>query len=757
MTQRIHELAKELNVSSTAMLKIVHDLGFTPKSHMSVASDDMIVAVRNKFAAQKQEAKKEMEQRAHVKEAVDRTAAAAAAASGAPLTPSASGVATTDAVRISGFRVADGKGSVAGLMREIEKKQKKKERRKKKDRRTVDQAAVAKSFKTTMATLGTGKAKRKYHRDDEGGEGADAEPTNVIEATEFMTLAELAKTMDQRPAALISKLFEMGSMATINQRLDMDTIETLASEFGFSVAQIAEVGEDAREEEREGNLETRAPVVTIMGHVDHGKTSLLDFIRKTNVVAGEAGAITQHIGAYQVVHGDRRITFLDTPGHEAFTAMRARGAQVTDIVILVVAADDGVRPQTVEAIDHARAADVPIIVAINKIDKPTANPDIVRTQLTNHRVIAEEWGGNTIMAEVSAKTGAGIDKLLDMILLQADIMDLKADAGIRAQGVVIESRLEKGRGPVATVLIQKGNCCVGDSIVAGVHFGRIRTLTTDRDVRIDEAGPSTPVQITGLDGVPGAGETFMSVTSDQEAKEITLRRSQIKREHDSRRIHSHVSLDKVFERIKEGQIKELRLVIKGDVDGSVQVLADTLTKIATDEVKPTIIHGGVGAVTESDVLLATASDAIIIGFHVSIDPRARELAKQEKVDIRLYDIIYEAETDVKNALSGMLSPTLSERFVGMVEVRNIFRVPKVGVVAGCYVKQGRVTRKDKVRVVRDGKVIYIGSLNSLKRFKDDAREVKEGFECGAGIENYNDIKVGDMLELFEVVEEARSL
>ena len=336
-------------------------------------------------------------------------------------------------------------------------------------------------------------------------------------------------------------------------------------------------------------------------------------------------------------------------------------------------------------------------------------------------------------------------------------MDLKADAGIRAQGVVIESRLEKGRGPVATVLIQKGFCQIGDSIVAGVHFGRIRTLTTDRDDRIEEAGPSMPVQITGLDGVPGAGETFMSVSNDQEAKEITLKRSQIKREHDARRAHGRVSLDKVFDRIKEGQIKELRLIIKGDVDGSVQVLADTLSKISTDEVKTTIIHSGVGAVTESDVLLATASDAIIIGFHVSIDTRARDLSKQEKVDIRLYDIIYEAETDVKNALSGLLSPTISERFVGSVEVRNIFRVPKVGVVAGCYVKQGRILRKDKVRVVRDGKVIYIGNLNSLKRFKDDAREVKEGFECGAGIENFNDIKVGDMLELFEVVEEARSL
>jgi len=501
----------------------------------------------------------------------------------------------------------------------------------------------------------------------------------------------------------------------------------------------------------------RAPVVTVMGHVDHGKTSLLDFIRKTSVVAGEAGAITQHIGAYEVVHGNDRIAFVDTPGHEAFTAMRARGAQITDIVVLVVAADDGVRPQTIEAIDHARAADVPIIVAINKIDKPSANPDNVRTQLSKQNLVAEEWGGKTIIVEVSAKQGTGIDKLLEMILLQAEMMDLQADPNIRAQGVVVDARLEKGLGPVVTVMIQKGSCEVGDSMVAGTYAGHIRAITNDRDERLERIGPSTPARITGLNGVPQAGDSFIQAKNDQEAKEICFKRSQIKREQDTRRTLGRMSLDRVFDRIKEGQIKELRLIIKGDVDGSVEVLDDTLSKIATDEVKTNIIHANVGAVSESDVLLAAASDAVIIGFHVSIDSRARELAKNEKVDIRLYDIIYEAEANIKQALEGMLSPELSERFVGLAEVREVFKVPKVGAVAGCYVKEGRFTRKDKIRLTRDGKVIYNGNILSLKRFKDDAREVKEGFECGIGIENFNDIKVGDLLEAIEIVETARTL
>ncbi len=732
--KRIYELAKEYKISSNAMVTVLKELGYKPKSHMSIATPEMIESVKKKFADEKQTAKKQMEHRAQVKEAADQR----------------------QPTRIGGIKVDDSKSDVAGWMRKFDKKQKKKSRRKRKGRQQVDKSAVQKSFRSTMAGLTGGKHKRRYKRGADGRE-IEAVDENVLEVNEFMSVAELANMMDKKPAELIAKLFEMGAMATINQRLDLDTIEMLASEYGFEIKQITEIGEEAIEEEQTANLERRAPVVTIMGHVDHGKTSLLDFIRETNVVAGEAGAITQHIGAYEVEKDGGRVTFLDTPGHEAFTAMRARGTQVTDIIVLVVAADDGVQPQTIEAIDHARAAHVPIIVAINKIDKPSANPDTVKTQLSNHNLMPEDWGGKTIMVEVSAKSGEGVDKLLEMILLQSEMMDLQADPTIRAHGVIIDSQLEKGRGPVATVLIQKGTCSVGDSIVAGTFHGRVRTIIDDRERSLNEIGPSRPAQITGLGGTPQAGDSFLVVENDQEAKEISLKRAQIKREQDARRTHGRVTLDKIFDRIKEGQIKELRLIIKADVDGSVEVLSDTLEKIQTEEVKTSVIHRGVGGITESDVLLAAASDAIIIGFQVSPDTRAREVAKQESVDVRLYDVIYEAENDVKKALEGMLSPTLTEEFVGMVEVRDTFKVPKVGTIAGCYVKEGRVNRKDKVRLVRDGKVIYRGQISSLKRFKDDAREVKEGFECGIGIENYDDIKVGDAIECLQIVEEARTL
>ncbi len=733
-TKRIYQLAKEYNISSNAMLVILRELKFEPKSHMSVATADMIKAVTRKFTEEKQQAKKGMEQRAQIKQAGEKKVA-----------------------QVGSIKVINTSSTVAGVLKKIEKKQRKKDRRKKKGRQSVDQAAVAKSFKTTMANLGGGKHKKKYHRGPGQGEETNLLPENIIEVNEFMTVAELANQLERKPSELIAKLFEMGMMATINQRLDMDTIEMVAGEFEFEVKQMAEVGEYALEEEVDANLESRAPVVTIMGHVDHGKTSLLDYIRKTNVVSGEAGAITQHIGAYEVNHGEGRIAFLDTPGHEAFTAMRARGAHVTDIVVLVVASDDGVRPQTIEAIDHARAAGVPIIVAINKIDKPNSNPDQIRTELSNQNLLSEDWGGQVIMVNVSAKTGEGADKLLDMILLQAEMMDLQADRSIRGRGVVIDAKLEKGRGTVVTVLIQKGTCSIGDPVVAGAFSGRIRTIVNDRDIKLSSIGPSTPAQITGLGGVPKAGDSFMVVATDQEAKEISAKRGQVRREQDARRTHGRTTLDKVFDRIKEGQIKEVRLIIKGDVDGSVEVLSDTLGRISTDEVRTNIIHRGVGMVTESDVLLASASDAIIIGFHVSLDSRAREAAKREKVDVRQYDIVYEAEDDVKKALSGLLAPTVEEHFVGAADVRDLFKVPKVGVVAGCYVREGRILRNDRIRLTRDGTMVFTGTLRSLKRFKDDAREVKEGFECGIGIEGFNDIKVGDVIEAYEIVETARSL
>ncbi|HWR83891.1 MAG TPA: translation initiation factor IF-2 [Candidatus Deferrimicrobium sp.] len=731
---RIYDLAKEYRISSNALLTILRDLKFDPKSHMSVATPEMIAAVNQKFTQEKSDAKREMEQREHVKEAVERRAAS-----------------------IGGIKVDNTHSPVAGLMRRLEKKQKRKDRRKRKVRQAVDQSEVSRSFRSVMAHLSGTKEKKKYrHLSDSGAVGTEA-AQNVVEVNEFASVAELARLMDHKPAEVVAKLFEMGMMATINQRLDMDTIEMVAAEFGFDVKPVVDVGETAKEEELKEHLALRAPVVTIMGHVDHGKTTLLDHVRKTNVAGGEAGAITQHIGAYEVIHGSGRITFLDTPGHEAFTAMRARGAQITDIVVLVVAADDGVRPQTVEAIDHARAAGVPIIVAINKIDKPNANVDQVRNQLTNYSLVSEEWGGNTIMVEVSAKSGVGVDRLLDMILLQGEMMDLRADPTIRAQGVVVDARLERRRGPVATVLIQKGTCHTGDSIVAGMYSGRVRSIIDDRERPRELVGPAMPAQITGLDGVPQAGDSFMVVLNDQEAREIVLKRSQIKREQDIRKIHGGVALDKVFDRIKEGQIKELRLIIKADVDGSVEALSDTLGRLATEEVKTNIIHRGVGGITESDVLLASVSQAVIIGFQITIDPRARDVAKQESVDVRLYDVIYEAEREVKQALEGMLAPTVTEQLVGVVEVRNLFRVSRVGTIAGSYVKQGRISRRDKVRLVRDGRIVYTGSLGSLKRFKDDVREVKEGFECGVGLENFDDIKVGDVIEAIQVVEEARTL
>ncbi len=733
-TQRIHQLAKEFKISSAAMLKIIRDLGFEPKSHMSVATLEMITAVTKKFAEEKQEAKKEMEHREQVREAVSKSS-----------------------TRIGSIKVADATSSVARLMRKSEKKQKRKERRRKKDRRTVDKVEVAKSFRATMAGLSGVKGRKRYHRGPGDSDEADLRAENLLEVNEFMSLAELAKLMDRKPAELIAKLFELGMMATINQRLDMDSIEMVAAEFGFDVIPVAEIGDDAREDESEVNLVTRAPVVTVMGHVDHGKTSLLDYIRKTNVVAGEAGAITQHIGAYKVEFEGGNVTFLDTPGHEAFTAMRARGAHLTDIVVLVVASDDGVRPQTIEAIDHARAANVPIVVAVNKIDKPTADPQGTRTKLTEYNLVAEEWGGKTIMVDISAKTGEGIDKLLEMIVLQAELMDLKADPSIRGQGIVIDARLEKGRGPVITVLVQTGVCEVGDSVVAGTVFGHIRTLTDDRDVPVKQALPSMPAQVTGIGGVPQAGDSFIVVKNDQEAKDISVKRSQVRREQEVRLTHGRITLDKVFDRIKEGQIKEVRLILKGDVDGSVEVLSDTLGRIASDEVKAKIIHRGVGAITESDVLLAAASDAIIIGFQVTPDSRARDMVRREQVDVRLYDVIYEVEEDVRKALEGLLAPTISENFVGSAEVRNLFKVPKVGVIAGSYVKEGRINRQDSIRIIRDGKKVFSGQLVSLKRFKDDTREVREGFECGIGIENFNDLKVGDVIEAYEVVQTARTL
>ncbi len=749
-SKRIYEIAKEFGVSSQAMVKILRDLNFNPKSHMSVSTAEMVYAVNKKFADERQSAKREMDQK---REARNRRRAQAIVAQ----KPRTTGPAAPPTAPPRESPVRETTEGKTPLARRMDRKKKKKDRRQRKEKRQVDQQEVTRSYRATMATLTSTKPKKRYRHTSGTGESTTVDDRNILSVNEYMSVAELGKLMDHKPVEVIAKLFEMGMMATINQRLDLDTIEMIAAEFGFDIRVMSEIGEASKEEEQEETLEARAPVVTIMGHVDHGKTSLLDYIRRSDVVAGEAGAITQHIGAYEVTHKGNRIVFLDTPGHEAFTAMRARGTQITDIVVIVVAADEGIKPQTIEAIDHSRAANVPMIVAISKIDKPAARLDEVRTQLANQNLLAEDWGGKTITVEISSKTGQGIEKLLDMIVLQAEMLDLKADPTIRAQGVIVDARLERGRGPVATVLVKKGSCRISVPIVAGVHYGRVRTITNDRDHKLEIIGPSTPAQITGLSGVPQAGDSFLVVRSDQEAKEITLKRSQVKREHEFHRSHVPVSLAGIFDQIQEGQIKEVRLIIKGDVDGSVEVLSDTLGKIATQEVKTNIIRQGVGAITESDVLLAAASDAIIIGFQVSPDARARTVAQRESVDIRLYDVVYEAEDDIRKALEGLLSPDISEKFVGLAEVRDTFKIPRAGTIAGSYVKEGRIGRNTKIRLIRDGKRIYTGSIASLKRFKEDAKEVKEGFECGIGIENFNDIKVGDIIEAFETVEVARTL
>ncbi|HAX50173.1 MAG TPA: translation initiation factor IF-2 [Ignavibacteria bacterium] len=582
---------------------------------------------------------------------------------------------------------------------------------------------------------------------------------NIIQVTEFASTSELATLMEIEVSQLIQKCFELGMMVTINQRLDKDLITLLADEFGFKIEfqKEYEVDSLADIEDDETKLVHRPPVVTIMGHVDHGKTSLLDYIRKASVVAGEAGGITQHIGAYQVKLEDGRlISFLDTPGHEAFTAMRARGAQITDIVVLVVAADDSVMPQTIEAINHALAANVPIVVAINKIDKPGADPTKIKTQLSEKGVLVEEYGGKYQSIEISAKQGTNVDQLLEKILVEAEVLDLKANPDRSARGAIVEAKLDKGKGITATVLVQKGTLHTGDSFVAGNFNGRVKAMYDERGHRVTTALPSTPVQVLGFDGMPQAGDVLVSMDSEREAREIALKRQQLKREQDFRQVR-FITLDDISKQIKEGKQVDLNVIIKGDVDGSVEALSDSLLKLGTSEVKVSIIHKAIGEITEYDVLLAAASSAIIVGFGVRPNLKARKLAETEKVDIRLHNIIYDVINEIKLALEGLLEPEKTEEVLATVEVRETFKVPKIGTVAGCYVVDGKVVRNNKVRLLRDGFVIFDGHINALKRFKDDVREVEQGFECGMSLENYNDIKVGDIIESYTIVETKRKL
>lgn len=584
---------------------------------------------------------------------------------------------------------------------------------------------------------------------------APATPKKVV-IGETIILSELAKSMHKTASELIKKLFEMGIMATINQSLDSDTAILLADEFGVEVEvkqeKIVEILEDDADNPRD--LKERPPVVTVMGHVDHGKTSLLDAIRNTRVTSTEAGGITQHIGAYQVEIKGKKITFLDTPGHEAFTAMRARGAQVTDISILVVAADDGIMPQTVEAINHSKAAGVPIIVAINKIDKPGANVDKVKQELMEYELVSEEYGGDTIMVPVSAKKGEGIETLLEMILLVAEVGELRANPKRQARGTVIEAKLDRNRGPVATLLVQKGTLKIGETIVAGSVFGKVRAMNDESGKNLRAAGPSQPVEILGFSEVPEAGETFIAIKDERDARYAAQIQAIKKREEEMRK-SAKVSLDDLFAKISEGEVKELNIIIKADVRGSVEAISQSLEKLSTDEVKVNIIHVGVGAINESDVMLADASNAIIIGFNVRPDAQTRKAAELAMVDMRLYGVIYDAIEDVKKAMVGLLEPEFKETVLGQVEVRSTFRVPKIGLVAGGYVMEGKITRNSEARIIRDGVIIFQGKLASLKRFKDDVKEVVQGFECGIGIENYNDLKEGDIIEVFIMEETTR--
>jgi translation initiation factor IF-2 len=645
-------------------------------------------------------------------------------------------------------------------------------RKKGRERSSVDAKEVKEAVRRTMTGLdegrtlaGRAKMRKQKRRDRAVTEERRVQEqieqeTTVIRPTEFVTAAELANLMRVDVGEVISKCIGLGLMVSINQRLDKDTIQLVADEFGYTVEFQEEYTVDTLEdiEDEPETLKSRPPVVTIMGHVDHGKTSLLDYIRKSNVVAGESGGITQHIGAYEVtLDSGRQITFLDTPGHEAFTAMRARGAQVTDIVILVIAADDSVMPQTWEAISHSQAAGVPIVIALNKADRPESNPERIRQQLSERNVLVEEWGGKYGSIEISAKTGMNVEKLLDRVLLEADILDLKANPDRAARGVIIEAEVDKGRGIQATILVQKGTLRMGDPFIAGMYSGRVRAMFDERGNKMEIAPPSRPVQLLGFDGIPQAGDQFIAVTSDSAAKEIATTRQQLKREQNFKQIRSVISLDDISAQIKEGNVQNLRIILKGDVDGSVEALADALLRLSTPEVKVEIVHRGVGAITENDVSLAAASNAIVVGFHVRPNLDARKIAASEHVDVRLYSVIYDCINEIRQALEGLLAPDQKEEIVGSAQVRDIFKVPKVGTVAGSYVVDGKLTRNAKIRVIRDGIEVFGGSLSSLKRFKDDVREVDTGYECGIGIENFNDIKVGDIIEAYKIVEVKRKL
>jgi translation initiation factor IF-2 len=714
---RIHELAKKLNMNSKDLVARLRQMGYSVKNHMSTIDEKEIAKIKKNLKSNDNKNMKDNKSKKEKKDAVP---------------------ASKPEIKEKDFRKR-------AQVRKDELRQKKEQNQKK---------IMAKVQNTVH-----GRSKKK-RRGSQRTAAAKTEPKKII-IGENIAVQELANSLHVNGSEVIKKLIELGVMASLNQLIDSDTATLVASEFEVDVEvqdEVLELEEDVLQDlpDRPQDLKPRPPVITVMGHVDHGKTSLLDYIRHENVIATEAGGITQHIGAYQIELKGKKITFLDTPGHEAFTTMRARGAQSTDIAVLVVAADDGVMPQTVEAINHAKAAEVPIIVAINKMDKPSANPDHVKQQLTEYGLVPEEWGGNTICVPVSAKKGTGIEQLLEMLLLVAEMEELKANPKKPARGIVIEAELDKGRGPVATVLIQNGTLYIGDQILVGIASGNVRAMFDFKGNRIDEALPGTPVEILGLSEVPAAGDLLYAVYDEKLARHIAEKRSEKKRQIENV-VPEKVTLEELFNQIKEGKVKELNLVVKADVHGSAEALIQALEKMGDKEVRISIIHSGVGGITETDVMLASASNALVIGFNVRPDANAKKVAEIENVEIRLYRVIYEALDDIKAALEGLLEPIYKEVSVGRAEVRNTFHIPKVGAVAGCYIVEGKAARKSRVRVVRDGVVIYEGNIESLKRFKDDAKEVAQGHECGIGLENFHDVKDGDVLEIYEIEEIKREL
>ena len=748
---RVYQAAKEFDISSEALVKLLADISRPVSSHMSTIDEETVRLITKKLAQEKAIVREKIESKkkkfgpGRVKEKDEEERPRRKEAVRAKVT-------TRRKHWDSGKEVW------------VEEEAPKIWGRKKKKKKKISQKVIAENIRRTLAKIDAGVVKKKRRKRGTGGvvvveeQGAE----NQVKVMEFISLAELSDQIEVPASKLISTCIDLGLMVTVNQRLDFDTISLICDGFGFKAIRDEEYGhelleEETREEhEKYGDQRKRAPIVTVMGHVDHGKTTLLDYLRKSDIISGESGGITQHIGAYNVITGGGPICFLDTPGHEAFTAMRARGAQVTDLVILVVAADDSVQPQTIEAINHAKAAGVPIIVAINKIDLPAANTGRVKQELSTQGLLIEEFGGKILCAEISAKKGTGMDHLLELILLQSEMMELTAQFSGPARGVVIEAKLDRGMGAMATILLTDGTLVVGDPFICGLVSGRVRGMRSERGENVAECGPASPVQVLGFDGVPQAGDNFHVVRDEREAKDISTVRQRLKREQDFSR-HHKLTLNQLFQRIEAGEVHNLHLIIKGDVDGSVEALSDSLEKLSTPEVKVEVIHRGVGAITENDVILASASRAIIIGFHVRPDIRAREAAQREGVDIRLYRVIYEVVDNIRLAMEGLLSMEEKETLQSSVEVREVYKISKIGTVAGCFVIEGKVNRNHRARLIRDGVVIWEGSFASLKRFKDDAKEVASGFECGIRLENYQDLKVGDIIETFVIEEIKRQL